>query len=715
MKKIFYLLLIIFFLFLLTETGFGQSLNSKSNGSIIDSVEIILSSSFSEDKKFESLKKWIERIIDQSPENAKAFIKRAVNALESSGQRKMAGDLLNEAGAAYQQSSQFSNSLEMHTKAAFIRKEINDKPGIAGSLGNIGNVYLSMGNYQKALMYNIESLKGYEEINDKKNIAICDVVIGNIYIKLNIHSKAKNYLILALEHYTELDDKTGIAGSLYNLGLECENEGNFSEAMSYNKKAIEFSKKYNNQFIYALSIVNVGNVLKKQNHYLESLEQYKNALNILKKFGDKYSVASLLNSIGDLYCKLNRSREAISYQEKALAIAKEIEASDIIKESYLGLAKAHKLQHDYQRSLEYQELYSDIKDSIYSGESSKNIAEMQTRFETEKKEKEIQMLTKDNEIQTLAFSKKESELKRQKQFTFFVIIGLLLVISLGFFIYKGYRQKQKANIALENAYSVIENKNKNITDSINYAKKIQTAILPSLLTLRKIFPDSFVFLKPKDIVSGDFYFFTEVIINESRSIVIAVLDCTGHGVPGAFMSMIGNDLLSQIIIEKKITVPAEILNHLNNGIITALKQDQEFSESKDGMDIALCIFNVETKELSYSGAYRPLLIFKKSKNSLEEIKADRQSIGGVKQDSGFTNHIIKLSPGDSFYLFTDGYSDQFGGKNGKKFKYKQLHDLILNSANKQMEEQKIILATTIENWKGNLEQVDDILIIGIRI
>ncbi len=256
---------------------------------------------------------------------------------------------------------------------------------------------------------------------------------------------------------------------------------------------------------------------------------------------------------------------------------------------------------------------------------------------------------------------------------------------------------------------LIEEKNKDITDSINYAKRIQEAMLPESNLLEYLFSDSFILYKPKDIVSGDFYWFAE----QDGKKIIAVADCTGHGVPGALMSMIGSNILNKLVVEKGITKPSEILNLLNDEIRIALKQKDNTSETRDGMDIVIiCIFG---SVLEYAGAHRPLYLIKNEK--LEEIKANKFSIGGVQQEENriFQNHIVTLQKGDKIYLSSDGFADQFGGSTGKKLMTKNFKELLLKIQNQKMQTQKQELHTTIEEWKGSREQVDDILVIGIGI
>jgi len=269
--------------------------------------------------------------------------------------------------------------------------------------------------------------------------------------------------------------------------------------------------------------------------------------------------------------------------------------------------------------------------------------------------------------------------------------------------------KQKEE--LQQKGEIIEVAYNDIKSSINYAKRIQEAILPLNEEIKKSFPESFILFKPRDVVSGDFYWFTKT----AGKTVIACVDCTGHGVPGAFMSMIGNTLLNEIVVEKNITQPNQILNLLHERVRQSLKQDMENTETRDGMDIAICVIDDAKGGLQYAGANRSLVIIRDK--SLLELKADKQPIGGdqMEQDRIFKNNKFKLHKGDTIYMTTDGFADQFGGEKGKKFMVKRLHQLLIDFNGEKMDEQRTLLKNTIEQWQGNLEQVDDILVIGINI
>lgn len=273
------------------------------------------------------------------------------------------------------------------------------------------------------------------------------------------------------------------------------------------------------------------------------------------------------------------------------------------------------------------------------------------------------------------------------------------------------RADEEAKRKIEESNLIISQKNKDILDSINYAKRIQSAILAPKEEIFATFKDAFILYKPKDIVSGDFYYFSKV----DNHGIIAAADCTGHGVPGALMSMIGNDLLNHVTRERKTTKPSDILDLLHKGITNVLKQDSKYGETRDGMDIALLSFDLTNPtKMQFAGAYRSLSIVRNGE--MIEYKANKFPIGNAQQDRDkFTNNDVSLQKGDMCYIFTDGYADQFGGDKGKKFMVKKFHKLLIKNSSLSVAEQEKNLDEAIENWRGDHEQVDDILVIGIRV
>ena len=434
----------------------------------------------------------------------------------------------------------------------------------------------------------------------------------------------------------------------------------------------------------------------------------------MELMGDKLMVSQSLNNIGLFYQSQSDFDNAIDYHLRSIEVAKEINAKSELVDAYMAIAETYGLKKNYQKAYEYQQLYSHERDNLLNEESSKQVAAMEAKYQNEKNEKEITILTNENEV-------KELEMSKQKTQRNALVGGLLFILAVAFLLYNRYRVKQRANKLLKLQKNEIEKqnteleehrrnlteKNKNITDSINYAMRIQASIMPSEAKFKKMLQDSFIFYKPKDIVSGDFYWVEQV----NELILFAAVDCTGHGVPGALVSVVGMNLLNQAVLEKGITNPAHILQHLDQGVHHTLSQHG----STDGMDLALCSINLNTNELQYAGAHNPIYYVRNGK--LIEHKGDNIFIGNnfEEKNKAFTSHSIQLEKGDCLYLFSDGYADQFGGPKGKKFKYKALQKLLLSIQEKPMQQQKEILNSALAEWQGDLEQVDDICVIGVRI
>lgn len=357
------------------------------------------------------------------------------------------------------------------------------------------------------------------------------------------------------------------------------------------------------------------------------------------------------------------------------------------------------------------------------------------------RESQINLLNKEKQLKDLKVKEQDliiKEKEARQRFTLVIIgsliLGVLTLSILAFYIYKNLRQKKLYSEQIEEQLHLIKHQHESITQSINYAQRIQTAMLPHERNLQHLLPESFILFKPKDVVSGDFYWFfnvkTQNTLNEfdpenetgvddlpntveSQKIIVAAVDCTGHGVPGAFMSMIGYNLLNTIA-HKNIHEPDLILTELNKSVRFALQQYK--NENKDGMDMAICTIDQKNKIVEFAGAKNPLIVIKNG--VLEHIKGDKEAIGGSQGNAKriYTKHTIAIDQPTTLYLFSDGYQDQFGGTDSRKFMIKNMKDLLLSIHQEPFAKQKEILDQTIEDWKGNSErQIDDLLVIGMRV
>ena len=604
------------------------------------------------------------------------------------------------------------------------------KKGISMCLNNIGTVFMKQGNYAKALKYYLKSLEIKEELleraersenpdeigRSKNGIAASLLNIGNVYYFQGNHQLAISYYQRSLKKFEVLKDKNRIATGLANIGIIYYQQENYDKALVNFEKSLKINEALGNRLGIANCLIWIGNIYVKQEKTDKAEDYYQQCLYEYEKLGNKQGIAMSLGNIGQFYGQIGNNKKAIEYLQKTLKIAKEIGSKDLIKDAYLYIAENYSEMGEhpstpllntpltllnrgdyFKKAYQYYQLYSQVKDTLLNEESSKQIAEMQTKYETEKKEKENQLLKKDKELQA-------TRINRQNIIIFSIIGILFLVCVLAFLIYNRYRIKQKANILLAK-------KDKQITDSINYASLIQSSILPPGELIRNLLPEFFILFKPRDIVSGDFYWCSE----KNGKVMLAVVDCTGHGVPGAFMSMIGNTLLNEIINEKRITKPSDILAELNTGIKKALHQNGQEAHSNDGMDLAIVSIDREKRRIIFAGARRPLYIA--SNGALNEIKGNSHGIGGGRKKiiKNFTQHEYRLKKGDTFYLFSDGYVDQFGGEENRKFMTERFEKLLLDINHITMKEQFSILENSFEEWKGSGKQIDDVLVIGVRV
>jgi serine phosphatase RsbU (regulator of sigma subunit) len=407
--------------------------------------------------------------------------------------------------------------------------------------------------------------------------------------------------------------------------------------------------------------------------------------------------------------------EAEKYLLLALEKAKEIGALNNERVFEETLSELYSNTNRHRQALVHYKRAVRTKDSLFSAENRKQLVIKEMTFDFEKKEA-VANADHKKELENQQVLAEEKS-RKQKLVIIFVIGGLLLVIVFSGFVFRSLRltRKQKQIIeikSLETAHQklVIEEKNKDITDSITYAKRIQQAKLPKKEEIYSALPKSFVLFKPKDIVSGDFYFFHKT----DHCVFIAAADCTGHGVPGAFMSIIGSEKLEEAVSQSMNT--SVILNQLNKGIKASLRQSDSDESTRDGMDIAICSVDTRTRIVNYSGANRAIWIIRSGQAEVEEIKATKTAIGGLtSNDQRFETHEIKLQKDDTFYISTDGYADQFSGHDGKKLMTRKFKEILIGIQNKTMPEQEDYLDNFIENWKGGTEQVDDILVIGVRL
>ncbi len=657
----------------------------------------------------------------------------------------------------------FDEALIFYNKAIKIAEKIKDNTILSSSYNGIGVIYYMTGNYNGAIKYFQKTLKIKEIIQDLRGESMCYNNIGMVHYEQHNYIKSIKYYEKALDIYVKLGDKQGIAGSYSNLGIVYNDMKKFEKAIQYFDKALKINTEVGNKFEMSNVLSNLASTYLHSNRIRKSKYYFEKALKLKEELDDKEGISSILISLSSVFEEIGDStfnkyyyNISISYAKKGLIIANEIGTIPDQKIAYESLYKSYFKINDINNAYKYLTLYTSIKDSLYNSSKMQEIEMLEAKFDTEKKEQEIEKNKIVIQKQNAEAKQLEAEASKQKIMRNAFILGLILSIIVIILILVNLKNKRRANKLLTEQKNQIIEKNEelnqqneeilaqrdeievqkekiekihlNLTESIDYAKNIQSSVLPSQNLLKNNFSDYFLMFSPKDVVSGDFYWWTKL----DDVIIIAVADCTGHGVPGAFMSMLGISLLSEIVDKEKNINPNIILNKLREGIIKALGQQGRELEQKDGMDISLVAINTKTYFVEYAGANNPLYFISKTaemdselividknlKNNSKlfyEIKPDKMPISIYLKMESFTNKSVQLSKGDKIFLFSDGYADQFGGYKGKKFKYAQLKQLLFDSSNLPMLEQKNIVESTFENWIGNYTQIDDVLILGITV
>lgn len=574
---------------------------------------------------------------------------------------------------------------------------------LADAYNNIGCQYASKGIYEKAINELNKAIKLYQWLGENRKLSICLSNLAYIHSVSGDKRSAKSINHKALDIAYQTKDSTYICSMLISLGDLYKQIGNNDSAMTLFNKALLTAINNDDEDNESSCYATIAELLKSKGDYQNAIEYQKKLLKINTRNKDTIAIGASLSNIGNYLGKMGKFKEALPYALKGYQYQSQYGteygnignvrwASNTLYQIYKGLGQMDKALEMYETSIRF-------KDSLDSQENRKAVISYQIKSEYEKKSL-ADSLRSDNEKNKILMESK-AEIERRENQKIALFIGLALVIIFSAIVFNRFQLTKKQK-------QVIEHHQKEITDSINYAKRLQEAILPNDYLFKNLLSDSFVLYKPKDIVAGDFYWLESV----GNLTFVAAADCTGHGVPGAMVSMVCSNALTRVVLEYGVTEPGEILDEVRKIVIATFEKSG--MNIKDGMDISLCVFNrVKYNEVKWAGANNPLWIV--DSGNITEIKADKQPIGKCDNPKPFTTHTLNLKGGSSVYLFTDGYADQFGGEKGKKFMYKRMKEIILEHSGELMLSQKMHLDVAFDNWVGGLEQVDDVCVIGIRI
>jgi len=632
-------------------------------------------------------------------DSAIAYYKKAEKKYLELNDLKNAGDCIFNQGISFKKKRKFELSKGCLEKSLSICEQLKDTVGVAVCFSSLGNLYFDFSNYPKALEHYLKSLQIREQLNEQEGLLGLYNNIGNIFKEQNNSEKALFYYHKALTIAKAKNDSLKISYALNNIGVIYMNLKNYPEALNFYNQALDLRYKLLDSIGIASILTNIGSIQRFKQNYDTALIYYKNALNVIKNQNSPGISANCYINIGLVNSIIGKHKEALHYGQLTVDIGKGMDDINTEMWGHKILSEANASLGNFQDAYKHQLTYKILNDSIYNLYNSKELQDLNTNYEVEKKELELKL---ESEAKMAVLNEQKT---RQKFVIYAIGFILLLVVLFTFLIYKRFVLTKKQSLIIEKQKNEVEIHRKEIVDSIQYAKRIQTALLSNKEFIQEYFPNSFLFFEPKDIVSGDFYWSAE----NNDTFFIAVCDCTGHGVPGAFMSILNIGFLNEAVKEKNISDPAEILNFVRIRLISSIGSEDQ----KDGMDGILLTYNKKTKQIKYAAANnQPILI---NNSTILVLEKDRMPVGKGELNNSFTSREIVYQSGAFLYLYTDGFADQFGGPKGKKYKYKTLNNFLCNISHETPDNQALKLTDELKSWKGLMEQVDDICIVGIRL
>jgi len=556
-------------------------------------------------------------------------------------------------------------SIELAIEAKLLSEEHFYTKGLANSLILLGKSYQNISNYGEAMKCALQAIELFKGLNDTFGESVCLDILGGVYNFLGDYNKRLDCNLKCLELREKANDVSAQLTTINNIGDTYMAMGDFDNALKYFKHCLSFPDLTHH--IQAIVYYNIGEV-----YYC--LKDYELAEKNIAKgliFGISCNYWQIIIASYQMQARMlilqQKNEQALLLLNKALDLSIKNSSKEEEYSLYRYFSEAYNNLELYQKAYSFLNKYNQLKEELLNDNNAQQLKKIEFEFQFKSIQNEAVVTKEKNKLLTRAFN--QIELQRNE----------------------------------------IEEINLSITDSIRYAKRIQDTILPSKEKINKTLKDSFVFYQPKDIVSGDFYWVEEVADN----VIFSVVDCTGHGVPGAFVSLIASNALHKVVLEKQIIKPATIISEINEIVTKLFESSEEYI--RDGMDMGICTWNKKNGSLQFAGAFNSLFIY--SDNQLSEIKGNRESIGSsiYQHEKNFNNHTINTKSGDMVFLSSDGFPDQFGGEKGKKLKWIGFKEVLKKIGSKSVKEQRLEVQTFFENWKGNLDQLDDVCVLGVRL
>jgi tetratricopeptide (TPR) repeat protein len=645
----------------------------------------------------------------------KIFVSEVSRLLKSNNKKNVSERFLNQKlGNGYYNMNYYYSMINTEDSAfKYLRLCIEParKGGRASDLADaytaLGVYYGRNGNTKESIKQYHEALTIYENANNKKGIERALTSIGIEYRNIDEFAKALDYCKRALKIREETNDRESLPDVWNQIGIIYKWSKDTANAIRSYQKSLECARQINDDYSIAAAMLNLGIIEQDHKRYDNAIKNYEESLERFKKIKSTNGIAYALNSLAITYDLKGESKKALSYARQGFDLSIKLGYPEGIMNSRDILGNIYESLGMYKEAFENEKYFYQLKDSLMNADKQKEALKTQLEFENQKKLLEVK---KEQESKDLVA---KQEKKQHLIIISFVVLCLLIVVVFTGFLFNRFRLIKKQKNIIEAQNHLVTEKNREILDSISYAKRLQEAILPPMAEVNKFLPESFLLYRPKDIVAGDFYWMHVVETTTGTTTLFAVADSTGHGVPGALVSVVCSNALNRSVNEFGLSDPGKILDKTRELVLETFEKSEK--DVKDGMDISLVAIHSSPSgaHINWAGANNPLWYI--SNNTLHEIKGDKQPVGKTEHQRPFTTHTIDLQQGDLIYLFTDGYADQFGGEKGKKYKYKALSDFLVRHSKLEMTQQQKMLNEEFISWLGNLEQVDDVCIAGIRI
>lgn len=653
---------------------------------------------------------------------AKIISEKLVNAVDIAVSKNWLANSIHSIAYTFENQENYANALAQYKKELALREELGNNLKTSLCLNKIGELYNYQDNFATSLDYYYRALKLIDEVNFKNEVLTVYNNLGITYDRQKNYQKALEYYNKVLKLSTELGDKNTMGISYSNMGTVYAEQGKNEQSIEYFYKFLKIAEESGNKKNIAIAYLNISNIYDMLDDFDKAFETQFKALKIFEEIGNQGDLALINENIGvSFLSKIKRTPldktknigEAKKYFTTALQLYQKTGQLEGIGQSYEYLSEIENLTGNHEKSLQYYKTYIQYRDSLTKLIDNEKSIRAEMNYEFDQKEN----------LNKLEQARKQDAAKeindKQKALLNLFIVAFVFMVVLAIFIFRSNRHKQKANkiimlqkAEVERQKVLVEEKQRQILSSINYARRIQESILIDEGQITAHLPELFITYLPKDIVSGDFYWYSK----QGDESFIVVADCTGHGVPGAFLSMVGSTLLNEIINHKKILGPAQIINALATGLSGTLVNKDKEELNTDGMDISICKINHKTKKLYFVGANQSLYIV--DHTSATEIKPQISSINGifaVDKTKKITVFELELKDDVMIYLSTDGFVDQIGEATNKKFLSSRYEKLLLHLYSLSLEKQRYVLEETFEDWKGDAKQTDDVLVIGFKI